>query len=84
MTDADDSILELLADSGLALNKKTIHVNFDIEGISTSYSTVKRRLAKLEQADLIELVREKGRYYRISKLGEAYLNGDHQPTNLDH
>ena len=83
MTDADDSILELLADSGLALNKKTIHVNFEIEGISTSYSTIKRRLTKLENADLIKLVRKKGGYYSITDDGYAYLNEKYRPPDLE-
>ena len=39
MTSSDDTILELLEESGLALNKKAMHVNFKARGISISYNT---------------------------------------------
>ena len=83
MTGSDDQILELLADSGVALNKKAMEVNFELDGEDISYSTLKRRLPKLENAGLVELVRERGGYYRITDLGEQYLAGELDASELE-
>jgi len=82
MTGNDDKILELLAQGRLALSKKAIMVNFELSGIDISYSTVKRRLPMLEEADLVELVREQGGYYRITDQGIAYLNEEFEPPEI--
>ncbi|MCO8266625.1 winged helix-turn-helix domain-containing protein [Haloferax sp. AB510] len=82
MTGNDDKILELLAQGRLALSKKAIMVNFELSGIDISYSTVKRRLPMLEDADLVELVREQGGYYRITDQGIAYLNEEFEPPEI--
>ncbi|ELK55830.1 phage PhiH1 repressor protein-like protein [Haloferax sp. BAB-2207] len=82
MTGNDDKILELLAQGCLALSKKAIMVNFELSGIDISYSTVKRRLPMLEDAGLVELVREQGGYYRITDQGIAYLNEEFEPPEI--
>lgn len=83
MTGSDDKILELLAESGMALNKKVLQVNFELAGEEISYSTLKRRLPKLKEAGLVEQVREKGGYYRITERGEQYLAGEFDASELD-
>ena len=76
MTDKTDRILEFLADTGAAHSKRGIEVNLDALGQNVSYSTIKRHLPKLEAIGLVEVVREKGPYYRITKDGRAYLAGE--------
>jgi len=76
MTARDDIILEYLAETGVSLNKRGLEVNLRGEGYDISYSTIKRRLPKLEEAGLIEVVRESGPWYRITDSGREYLDGD--------
>ncbi|MFC7079284.1 winged-helix domain-containing protein [Halorussus caseinilyticus] len=83
MTGSDDRILELLAESGVALNKKALEVNFELEGEDISYSTIKRRLPMLEEIGLVEQVRQKGSYYRITEKGRAYLTGELDASDLE-
>ena len=83
MTGSDDRILELLAESGVALNKKGLQVNFELDGEKISYSTIKRRLPMLEEGGLIEQVRQKGSYYRITEKGREYLAGDLEASDLE-
>jgi len=75
MTGRDDLILEFLAESGAALNKRGLEINLNEEGYDISYSTIKRRLPKLHEAGLIEVVSEKGPWYKISIKGVDYLKG---------
>ncbi len=83
MTGSDDKILELLEESGVALNKKGLEVNFELEDEGISYSTIKRRLPMLEESGLVEQVREKGSYYRITQKGQQYLAGDLDASELE-
>jgi len=76
MTGRDDIILEYLEDSGTALNKRGLEINLRKEGYDISYSTIKRRLPKLHEAGLIEVVSEKGPWYQITEEGTEYLEGD--------
>jgi len=76
MTGSDDTILEFLEESGAILNKKALEINLSAQNAGISYSTIQRRLPKLEDAGLVELVKEEGAWYRISERGEAYLQGD--------
>lgn len=82
MTDSDDKILELLEESGVALNKRGLEVNFDLRDVDISYSTIKRRLPDLVEAGLLEVVRRKGPYYRITESGREYLQGNHKPPEI--
>lgn len=82
MTGSDDKILELLEESGVALNKKGLEVNLELEGEDISYSTIKRRLPLLDEAGLVEQVREKGSYYRVTEKGQQYLAGDFSPEEI--
>lgn len=76
MTGRDDIILEVLSDSGVALNKRGLEINLQREDADISYSTLQRRLPKLVEAGLIEMVVEQGAWYAITEKGEAYLSGD--------
>ncbi|QLH83413.1 winged-helix domain-containing protein [Halosimplex pelagicum] len=76
MTGRDDIILEYLAETGVALNKRGLEINLQEEGYDISYSTIKRRLPKLEEADLIEIVYDAGPWYRITDRGLNYLEGN--------
>jgi repressor of nif and glnA expression len=83
MTGSDDKILELLAEGELALNKKAMHVNFEIRDIDLSYTTIKRRIPDLEEAGLVRKVQPEGAYYQITDEGLAYLDGEHEPPEID-
>lgn len=83
MTGRDDIILEFLADSGAAHNKKGIEINLDLENKDASYSTIQRRLPKLEEAGLVEQVREEGAWYRITEKEEKYLEGEEDLRDMD-
>lgn len=76
MTGSDDKILELLGESGVALNKRGIEVNFELGDEEISYSTIKRRLPKFVEAGLVEKVEAKGLYYQITEDGRQYLAGE--------
>jgi len=75
LNENDDLILELLGKSGVALNKRGIELNLDLNDKSVSYSTIKRRIGKLAEEGFVEQVREEGSYYRITGKGISYLTG---------
>ena len=77
----DDKILELLGETGVALNKRGIEVNLDLQDRPVSYSTIKRRVDKLEDSDFLEDVGTTGSYYRISDRGKRYLTGNPYGTS---
>ncbi|WP_018259317.1 winged helix-turn-helix domain-containing protein [Halomicrobium katesii] len=76
MTGRDDIILEFLDESGAILNKKALEINLNAEEAGISYSTIQRRLPKLEETGLVELVIEEGTWYRITDRGRSYLQGE--------
>jgi len=76
MTGSDDIILEFLGETEVALNKRGLEINLKEEGYDVSYSTIKRRLPKLEEAELIEIVYESGPWYRITERGQKFLTGE--------
>lgn len=75
LNENDELILELLGKSGVALNKRGIELNLELNGETISYSTIKRRVDKLSEAEFIEKVREEGSYYQITPKGINYLTG---------
>jgi len=83
MTGRDDIILEFLAESGAAHNKKGIEINLEENADRISYSTIQRRLPKLEEAGLVEQVREEGAWYQITDEGASYLEGEIDLSNMD-
>jgi repressor of nif and glnA expression len=83
MTGRDDLILEFLEDSGAALNKRGLEVNLREDGYNISYSTIKRRLPKLEEAGLIEVVDDRGPWYVTTELAEEYLSGETDLRGLE-
>lgn len=76
MNQTDDRILELLAESDLALSPAVVAVNLDY-----SRNWVSRRMGLLQDADLIETA--EGSYYRITDRGRAYLAGDLDADELE-
>ncbi len=76
MTGRDDLLLEYLAETGVALNKRGLELNLQREGYDISYSTIKRRLPRLEEAGLIVVEDDSGPWYRISRKGKQYLEGE--------
>jgi len=83
MTGRDDLILEYLADTDTALNKRGLEINLNIQGYNVSYSTIKRRLPKLKEAGLIEEVDPSGPWYRITDSGRKYLEGEADLRDAD-
>ena len=76
MTGSDDRILEFLSETGAGHNLRGIQNNFEEQGDSISYTTLKRRVPKLEDADLVYVISGKGQYYAITEKGEQYLQGE--------
>jgi len=76
LNDNDDLILELLGESGVALNKRGIDVNLRLRETPVSYSTIKRRVDKLEENGFVEDVGDDGSYFRLSERGVDYLSGN--------
>lgn len=66
-------VLQLLADSGLALPPRAVYVNLVREGATYSYKTVHRHLQELRDDGLVENPPEKEDYYLITDEGRAYL-----------
>lgn len=83
MTGNDDSILEYLHEHDVALPPTGLEINLEREGVNVSYSTILRRLKKLQQHGLVEKVREKEGYYAISGKGRKYLAGDLDASELE-
>lgn len=72
----DGPILEFLADCGAAVPPRVILFNLEYRDIASPHrSTVKRRLERLSQHDLVEEVDDAG-YYIISNKGNSYLDGE--------
>ncbi|PCR90310.1 helix-turn-helix domain-containing protein [Natrinema ejinorense] len=69
MTQADDRILETLADSDLILSPRILSANTDY-----SRHYLSTRLGKLRDAGLVDRVDEG--LYRITDRGTAYLEGN--------
>ncbi len=76
MNQTDDRILELLNESGLILSPAVIAKN-----LQYSRSWVSERTGKLVNAGLVEQVDDG--YYRISSLGQAYLEGSVDAEELE-
>ena len=83
MTGNDDTILEYLHEHDVALPPTGLEINLEREGIQVSYSTIIRRLKKLQQHGLVNKVREKEGYYAISEKGRKYLTGDLDADELE-
>lgn len=79
----DEPILEFLEQSDAALPPAVVEFNLDFKGIaSPAYSTVKRRMRKLEEHDFLKKVEGKSGYYIISERGRAYLSGELDAEDL--
>jgi len=76
MNQTDDRILELLNESSLILSPAVIARN-----LQYSRSWVSERTGKLVNAGLVEQVDDG--YYRISGLGQAYLEGSVDAEELE-
>lgn len=76
MTQADDRILETLADSNLILSPRVLSANIDY-----SRHYLSTRLGKLHDAGLVDRVDEG--LYRITDRGQAYLQGDLDADDLE-
>ena len=71
----DDRILEALATSGLVLSPAVIAFNID-----KSRSEVNRRLSVLVDHGFVS--KPKRGYYKITEVGEQYLDGEIDPDNF--
>lgn len=78
MTRADDYILELLRDAGIAANPSTIGFNIDYDR-----RYVSQRCRKLSENDLLKRVDEPRAMYEITEKGKKYLAGDLDADELE-
>ncbi|APX98186.1 winged-helix domain-containing protein [Natronorubrum daqingense] len=78
----DGLILEFLREHDLELPAKPLYRNLNRHGHEIGYSTVRLRLAELEENGLIEKVDEAG-YYQVSSKGRAYLDGELDVSDLE-
>ncbi|MFC4438028.1 MULTISPECIES: MarR family transcriptional regulator [Natrialbaceae] len=76
MTQADDRLLETLADSALVLSPRVLSVNLDY-----SRHYLSTRLGKLHEAGLVNRVDEG--LYEITGRGQAYLVGELDADDLE-
>ncbi len=75
MNKASEPVLELLAESGLALPPKAINVNLSrIMDDPPGRTTIFRAYEPLEDHGFIETLDVDGTYYIITDRGRAYLN----------
>lgn len=80
----DEPILEFLAESDVAAPPAVVTFNLDWHGIaSPAYSTVKRRMRKLDTHELLEKVDTDAGYYAITDKGRSFLAGDLDPGELE-
>lgn len=78
MTRADDAILELLSEAGIAANPSTIAFNIDYDN-----RYVSQRCRVLAENELVERVHESKAMYIITDLGEQYLAGNATRDELE-
>ncbi|WP_235847869.1 PadR family transcriptional regulator [Natronorubrum thiooxidans] len=83
MTGNDDSILEFLHEREVTLPPTGLEINLEREGISISYSTIHRRLQKLQEKGLVKKIDEQKGYYAITDKGRDYLEGDLAASELE-
>lgn len=76
MTQADERILEFLRDKDIVASPSVIAANIDYSGEYLS-----RRCNKLEDAGLLQRVDPTN--YRITELGERFLNGDANADEIE-
>ncbi len=87
MNEKDDTLLEYLAEVGVAEPLSVIFWNLQEEyDVGFSIHTCRRRLLRLVETGLVEIPRgdesKDTTYYRITKQGRDYLSGDLQPDEL--
>ena len=78
MTRADDAILELLHEAGIAANPSTIAFNIDYDN-----RYISQRCRILAENKLVERVHKTKAMYRITELGERYLVDDVDKEELE-
>ena len=78
MTRADDAILELLSEAGIAANPSTIAFNIDYDR-----RYVSQRCRMLAKHGLVDRVHEQKAMYRVTSLGERYLLGDLAASDIE-
>jgi Fe2+ or Zn2+ uptake regulation protein len=84
MNKASEPVLELLADSKLALSPSVIVLNLKRElDDAPSRSTVYRAFDGLLKHKLIQEVDTEGTYYEITSRGERYLTGTLSEEELE-
>lgn len=84
MTIATDPILELLAETDLALSTGAIHYNLNRRtGTAPARSTVNRTIKILQAYGLVRKPSDSKIYYEITDRGLRYLSGDLDASKLD-
>lgn len=85
MNEKDDTLLEYLESISPSAEPPTVlHWNIENRGLGDwSLDTTRRRLDRLNSFGLVKIPYEKGKYYKISDEGRAYLRGDLDASELE-
>lgn len=82
MNKATDPVLELLAESGLALPPGAIHYNLTTV-MTISRATVTRAITDLDDHEFVRKPADTDTYYRITETGRHYLEGEVDASALE-
>jgi hypothetical protein len=69
----DVEILCLLADTQAIMDKRMMVINFNDRNVSVTYEDLIARLPVLEDHGMIDLVRDPGKYYKITQSGAEFV-----------
>ncbi|WP_238717550.1 winged helix-turn-helix domain-containing protein [Natronorubrum halophilum] len=84
MTRTDDTLLEFLEDTGLALSPRAIEHNMKTRyDESISYSSINGRLPALTDAGLVVKEYPPGGFYSITEKGRKYLDGELDAEDIE-
>lgn len=85
MNEKDDILLEYLESIfPSAEPPKVLHYNIKSRSLGDwSIDTTRRRLEKLYSLALVEIPYERGKYYKLTQNGQAYLRGDLDASDLN-
>jgi repressor of nif and glnA expression len=70
----DVKILSLLADTQAIMDKRMMVINCNDRDVTVTYEDLIARLPVLEEHGMIDLVRDPGKYYKITQRGAEFVH----------